>query len=166
MVKWKVSLMLILAVIVTLSVFFLMGRDKDVGQIKKNLNTLAFLVEKNEKETIIISLAKVQKMASFFLEDCQIEIGSPVPNIIGKDELISTAFQLRQLVNNIEVKLSDISITLEDNTHATSTFVAAVVSSGSIVEGNEVYPRQLEITWEKVGKNWKIKRVKTIEILH
>jgi len=151
---------------VTLVVFIFMKFHKDEYRIQKNLNILTSLVEKSENEAVVLSLAKVQKMGTFFMEDCQIEVGSPVPNIVGKEELISTASQLRQLVSSIGVKLSDVSIVLKNKTHAQSTFVVAVTVSSSLMERDEIYPRQLDLIWEKVNGTWKIKRVKTVNVLH
>lgn len=166
MVKRRTLLILSFAVIVLVVVFLLTSGDKDIRQIQKNLNIAVSLVEKKHEETIITSLTRVQKLASFFSEDCQIEVGSPVPEISSKNELISTASQLRQLVNDIKIKLSEVSITLQNHTTAKSTFVATAFVDSSLLEKGEVYPRQLEMTWEKIGKDWRIKKVKVVEVLY
>jgi hypothetical protein len=166
MVKKKVSLILIFVIIITLAVLLLTRGDKDIRQIQKNLATIVSSLEKKNGETLITSLAKMQKLASFFSEDCRIEVGSPVSEIGNKDELISTASQLRQLVDNVEIKLSEVSVTLQNHTNAKSTFVATAFVNSSLLEREEIYPRQLEVTWEKIGRDWKIGQVKVIEILH
>lgn len=166
MVKKTMLFVIVFIIIVTSAIFLLMRFYKDEYRIQKNLNSLASLVEKSKDETVVMSLAKAQKIASFFLEDCQIGIGNPVPQIRDKDELISISSQLLQSVDNIGVKLTDISITLEDKTHAQSTFVVAVTVSSSLMDKNKIYPRQLEIMWEKIDRNWEISGVKVVEILH
>lgn len=65
MVKRRTLLILSFAVIVLVVVFLLTSGDKDIRQIQKNLNIAVSLVEKKHEETIITSLTRVQKLASF-----------------------------------------------------------------------------------------------------
>lgn len=167
MVKRKSLIFLVLFAVLIVSVIFLfIRRDRDIIIIKKNLDEISSLLEKQGQETLFVSLSKMQKLASFFFDDCQINVGSPVPHIAGKNELMATASQMRQLANNIDIKLSEISIDLEGNTSARTTFVAAASVSGSVLEKEEIYPRQLDITWEKAERKWKIKKVEIINVLH
>jgi hypothetical protein len=159
-----VFLLLFLWVAVWVVLFFT-GRDQDIGQIRKNLEEVTSLVEKQGDEAPLVSLAGVQKFVSFFADNCQIEVGSPVPGITSKSELMGTVSQLRQSADNIEVKLSEISITLEDNDSARSIFIAKAVVSGSLMEREEVQPRQLDVKWEKIDGSWKIKKVQIVEVL-
>lgn len=164
--KRTLLIVLIFGIVTGLAVLLLDRKDEDITQIQQNLNHIVSLVEKKDRETLITSFSRMQKLASFFSEDCRVEVGNPVSEIKSKDELITTASQLRQLVNNIEVKLSDVSIFLESPNKAKSTFVAVAVGSSSLMERNEVDPRMLEVTWKKIGRDWKITRVQVIDILH
>ncbi len=162
----KVLLLFFVAVIVlSAAILFLNARNKDIRQIQRNLNTVVSLVEKEAGETSIICIAKTQKLASFFMEDCQIEAGSPVPHITNRDEVIGTVSQICRFTDALAIELAEVSIVLESESLAKSDFVATAVVSGSLIEKESVYPRQLDITWEKVGREWKIKRVEVIEIL-
>ena len=163
----KVIFILILLIVFVLVVFLVTRGNRDERQIRKNLGTLASLVEKGEKESIIQSGVQAKKIASFFLEDCRVEVGAPVPNIKGEQDLIAATTHIRQMVGNISVSFSDISITVEENrTRARSTLTAAATVSSSLVEKGEVLPRELEMNWEKVGREWKIKEIGAVETLH
>ena len=163
----KLFIIAILIVLIAAGLFLFFARgNKDILRIRKDLNTIASLVEKEKGEPLMTSFSKMQKLASFFTQDCSIKIGSPVPEIKNKDELISTASQLRQMAESIKIQLSEISVTLQDNTHAKSNFVAAAFVDSSLLNKGDIYPRQLELTWEKFGRYWKIRQVGVIEILH
>jgi len=124
------------------------------------------LAEKTEKEGIIQSGMRAKEIASYFLKECRIEIGDPVPRIQGEQDLIRVTVQIRQNAGEIKVNLSDISIIVEeDRTRAKSTLTAAAAASGFRGGGEEVLPREIEIDWEKTGGKWKIKEARAIEVL-
>ncbi len=151
---------------VILAIFLLTRGDRNIQRIHKNLNTIASLVEKKAQETPLVCIARMQKLTSFFVENCQIDVGSPVPNMTNRNELVGTFSQICQLENSLEVNLSEVSITLESDTLARSSFIATAVISSSLIEKESIYPRQLSLEWEKIEGSWKIKRAKVIEVLH
>ena len=163
----KGLLTLVFAIAVISGVFLFTRANRDERQIRKNLDAIASLLEKEGNETIVVVLARIRKITSFFLKDCHIEVGNPVPVIRGRDELISTVSQTHRSVGKIKVKLSDVSIALEENLMlAESTLTAAATISNSAMKDDEIYPRELVIIWQKVGKEWKIEKVRAVKTFH
>lgn len=166
MVKKGLLLLLIIGIVLSVAILLSNARNKDIRQIQKNLKTITSLIEKEAGETFLVCMGKIQKFASFFMENCQVDIGSPVSNMVDRDELMGTFSQICKLTNTIEVHLSEISIDLESETSARSNFIATAIVSSSLIEKESVYPRQLAVEWEKIEGNWKIKKIEVIEILH
>ena len=163
----KGLLTLVFAIAVISGVFLFTRANRDERRIRKNLDTVAGLLEKEGNETIVVALARIRKITSFFLKDCHIEVGNPVPVINGRDELISTVSHAHRSVGSIKVKLSDISITLEEDLmRAESTLTAAASVSNSVMEKDKIYPRELVITWQKAGREWKIENIRAVETFH
>lgn len=141
--------------------------NRDERRIRKNLEKLASLLEKTEKESILQAGVRAKKVAAFFKEDIRVEVGDPVPLLQIKQELIRTTVHFYQGLDTVKVKLSDVEITLkEDGGSARSLFTAVAAVTGAPRGSGDVLPRELEVTWEKEERKWKIRQVRTIEILH
>ena len=163
----KMIFVLAAVAVVVLAVLFVAQRNRDERVIRKNLSTLGSLVEKHEEETIIQSGLRAKEIATYFLDDCRIDVGNPVQPMEGIQDLVSTAARIRQIAGNIKVSLSDISISVEeDRIRARVTLTAAATVSRSLTEKGEVYPRELDMSWERTGREWKIREIKVIETLH
>ena len=156
----------LILIVTGLIIFFFTRGDDDIEIIKKNLQEVSSLVEKIGQESPLASVSGIQEFVSFFADDCLIEVGSPVGRISGKSELFGTVSRLRNSANDIKITLSEVSVSLESDGFARSTFVVMAAVSGSLVQREELYPRQLDILWEKIDGKWKIKTVRSVEVLH
>jgi len=166
MTRRKPLLPLFLVVFV-LPLFLSHCGNRDERRIRKNLETLASLLEKTEKESVIQAGMRAKEVAAFFKEDLHVEVGDPVPRLQSKQDLIRTAVHFYQGLDTGKVRLSDVEITLEeDGSRAVSVFTAVAAVTGSPRGSGDVVPRELEVAWEKAERKWKIREVRTIEIFH
>lgn len=113
-----------------------------------------------------MALANIQKIKSFFTQDCRIAVGAPIPDIIGHDMLMSTIYQARKIVDKIDVDFYDISVIIREN-HITANTTMTAKATGPDPQGGErvTEVREVEISWEKVEGVWKIADVQLIQTL-
>ncbi len=162
------KLILVLTFLLTASfiVFFLLTRQGDERQIRKNLISLAAMVSKLGDESELIALANIQKIKSLFTRDCQISLGAPVPEIRGRDMLISALHQARRMVERIEVDFYDISVIIGENYMTAKTTMTAKATALDPQRGKRVMEaREVDMCWKKVEGEWKIAKVQLIRTL-
>ena len=139
--------------------------NRDEKAIRKNLDELASLVEKAEKETVIQSGLRANRIASFFTTECRVAIGDPVPRLAAKQDILHLSTRIRQRVATIDVSLSDVEVFVDEGgSRATSTLTAAATVSGLQGDGEEMLPREIEIEWTKDGKDWRIEAARTVDV--
>ena len=144
-----------------------LSSKRDESQIRKNLRSLQELLEKTSGESLIAGFRKAGKVGTFFVDDCRVTVGSPVPDIYGRSELTAVVQQTRKPAREIRVRFLDISVSVSsDRTNASvlMTAAATVYEAGSL--RREIEAREVELNWVKANGSWKIKEVRTIETLH
>lgn len=156
----KILLILTLLVVAVAVVVFYFSQQ-DERQIRRNIASLSDSISALLREDGIAALTEARRIGLLFTEDCQITVGGPVPEIHGRQELISAAYGARRmLAGKVEVAFRDVSITVaEDRVTAISTKTA--VATGAT--GREV--RNIKMRWEKTEGRWEIATAKYIPIL-
>ena len=134
--------------------------------IRKNLTALEKLMTKLPDEAPIAGLSKAAKVGTFFTDDCIITLGSPIPDIRERSELVAIVHRSRQAFYKVNVNFADISISVpdKDTAEVTLTATAIVHEPGGLM--GELEAREVELTLAKIGRSWKIKKVVGVETLH
>ncbi len=162
----KVISVTVIAILVLLIGFVFLSRERDESQIRRNLSLLRELLEKSSDETPVAGLGRAKRAGMFFVDDCRIEIGHPVPDIHGRDELVAIVRQARKSVCEMHVRFVDISVSVSaDRTSASVSMTAAAIVRRAGEFGSETEACEVEMAWVKAGRSWKIKEVREIKAL-
>lgn len=144
-------------------IFLVTRHHGDEWQIRRNLSSLAAMVSGLGNESELVAMNNIRKMKSLFTKDCHIAVGSPVPEMTGHDMLVSTVYQVRKMVNNVDVDFYDISVTIGENRVTARTTMTATVTRREGERGTEA--REVEMRWKKVEGVWKIAEVQLVKTL-
>ena len=162
----KVISVTVIAILVLLIGFVFLSRERDEHQIRKNLSLLRELLEKSSNESPVAGLGRAKRVGTFFVDDCRIGIGHPVPNIHGRNELVAIVQQARKSVYEMHVRFVDISMSVSgDRTGASVSMTAAATARSAGEFGPETEACEVEMVWVKIGRSWKIKEVREIKTL-
>lgn len=147
----KAFLILLPVVIVIVVIFFLSRQDE--RQIRRNIASLSASISALMEKKGPGALMEARKIGLFFSEDCRVIVGEPLPEIRGREALISAAYRItREVVaDEVEITLYDISITIEED-RLTALSLKTVVATG--IHGREI--RNVEMRWRKIDGRWKI----------
>ena len=158
----KIFLILTLLIIAVIVVVFLFSRQ-DERQIRRNMNSLLVSAFDLIEEDGIAALIEARRIGTFFTEDCQIIVGSPIPEIRGRETLIVAVYGVTRniVTNEIRIDFHDVSITIAEN-RVMATSIKTVVATGA--HGREI--RNIKMHWEKIEGRWEIATAKSIPILY
>ena len=160
----KVISVTVIAILVLLIGFVFLSRERDELQIRRNLSLLQELLGKSSDEPPVAGLGRAKRVGMFFVDDCRIRIGHPVPDIHGRDELVAIVHQARKSVYEAHVRFVDISISVSgDRTGASVSMTAAATARRAGEFGSETEACEVEMFWVKTGRSWKIKEVREIK---
>ena len=148
-------------------IFILFSTGRDESQIRKNLGLLRGLLEKSSDENPIAALGKARKAGTFFVDDCNVRVGSPVPDINGNGQLVAIVQQARKSAYEVKVRFSDISVLISDDRNTASvSMTASAIACEAGGAGRNIEAREVEMSWVKLDRVWKIKEVRAVETLH
>ncbi len=154
------------AVLILLGGFVFLSRERDELQIRRNLSLLRELLEKSSDESPVAGLGRAKRVGMFFVDDCRIGIGHPVPDIHGRNELVAIVQQMRKSVCEAHIRFVDISISVSgDGTGAFVSMTAVAAARGAGEFGSETEACEVEMAWAKIGRSWRIKEVRKIKAL-
>lgn len=151
----------LLIVSVVVAIFFFYHQDE--RQIRRNISSLLASISALIEEDGIAALIEARKIGSLFTEYCQIVVGEPVPEIHGRQALISAAYGVTRRVVADEVKVAfyDVSVTVAENGIMAISIKTVVVTGAP---GREI--RNIKMHWEKIDGRWEIAIAKLIPILY
>jgi hypothetical protein len=157
------KILLILALLIVTAVVIFLFLEQDERQIRRNISSLSTAISMLLKEDGIAALAEAHRIGTFFTEDCQIVVGGPVPEIHGREALISAAYATRMGIGGIvvEVAFRDISVTVAEDEVTAVSIKTAVATTAT---GREI--RNIQMHWEKTDRRWKIAAARYVPILY
>lgn len=161
----KTLLILTLLMVAVAVIIFLLFSSQDERQVRRNIASLSDSISALLEKDGIAALAEARKIGSFFTEDCQIAVGDPVPEIHGREELISAAYATRKargiVADEVEVAFYDVSVTIAENEVMAISIKTAVATGAT---GREI--RNIKMHWKKTEGRWEITTAKSIPILY
>ena len=159
----KKTFLVLMFLIVSVTVVIFLFSHQDERQIRRNIASLSAGISALMEEDGIAALIEARKIGSLFTEDCQIVVGEPVPEIHGREELISAAYGVTRWVvaDKVEVAFYDVSVTIAENGVMAISIKTVVVTD---TPGREI--RNIKMHWEKREGRWEIATAKSIPILY
>jgi len=133
--------------------------------IRKQLVKLARTASFTSGEAPMARLWNAQAIGNLFTAD--VEASFDVPGggpsvLIGRDNLVERVLAARSALYSLKVEFPDISVTIgPDNQSA----VAYVTARGKASGEREPFLQELEFTFQKVGRDWLIRKVETAKTL-
>lgn len=164
----KIVIALIIALVVAAAMHFII-RNRDEHSIKKSLKSLAASVSKSKNVDVqgIAFFKKVATIKLLFSDDCTISVGTSIPTIHGIDDLIAFYTQGMRTVHEIKVTFHDISVAIGEDRSTAKTFMTAKATCPDFQEGGGgVEAREIEMSWKKYDRTWKIITVNEVKTLY
>ena len=163
-VKRRAAIVAVVLVVAAAAWFLLASRQTEDARIRQRLNELTELVSAAGPVTgqdILIQLGKLRK---FFTEDVVVVIGERLPEIRGRDHLVSMAQAALSRETDISVSFEDLDITVNPDERHALAVVTLLVTGASSDEAKSVTARELELDMAKVDGDWLIKTVRPVEV--
>jgi len=133
--------------------------------IRKELDALARIASIAPNEAPLTKLAKTQKLVSFFAGDAQVTVDVPgrvTQTFNGREDLQQAALGARALLNNLQVQLLDVLVTVgADKQYAVANLTATATLPGEKIP--EV--QELKMIFKKADRDWLITSVETVKTL-
>jgi hypothetical protein len=146
------------AVLLLVGGYFLFRSDGDEQIINRQFDRLVELAAKQEQESFIVVISQSREMARFFTSEAVVEFGSPLPLIVGQNDLQGFLIQARQSVQSIEIRIPYRELEVaEDGTSARMEVEAEGRVSYGGDRGRE--NRRFVIDWAKEEGEWLIAKV-------
>ena len=148
--KWM--LILVLAAAGVALWFWL--RDDETKRVRRTVDALASVCSRSEGESVTGLALKAQQLEGLLAPEIVSQLGGdfPVSGSWTRSELVALAAQIRATFKSIAFTVHDVTVTLEDATHATAVFTArfrGVQSGGGVEEVRPLTSRlvKLEGRW-------------------
>ncbi len=133
--------------------------------VRKRLAQLARTASFSSGEAPMARLLNAQAFGDFFAADVEVRVdvpGTPAFTLSGRDNLVERVLGARSALTSLHVEFPDISVTIgPDHVSATAYVTAKARASG---EGDP-YLQELKFTFQKVGRDWLIRKVETVKTL-
>jgi hypothetical protein len=133
--------------------------------IRKRIEELAVAASfgANEGELAIVNNAG--KVAGFFTRDVEILVdvrGYQSRMLSGRDQLFQTATAMRSRLRGLSVEFLDVLVSLGPNRRIATVSLTA---KASVPGDRDFMVQELEFTMVREGRDWLIRRVKTVRVL-
>lgn len=162
--KRRAAVIAVVLVVAGAAWFLLASRQTEDARIRQRLGELAELVSAAgpvRGQDILIRLGKLRK---FFTENVVVVIGGRLPEIRGRDQLLSMAQAALSRETDMDVSFEDIDVTVNpDELHAMAK-VTVVVAGVSSDEAKSVSARELGLDMAKIDGEWLIKAIRRVEV--
>ncbi|MGJ8654521.1 MAG: nuclear transport factor 2 family protein [Opitutaceae bacterium] len=150
---------IILAIVVIIGGWFLFGGDSDERAIRRQLDQLVEIVEKDGVVSKFETLGRSRKFKEIFVEDALIEYlpGESLPR--GADAMGAGFLQVWSQLESASIRISQHEVEVDaSKTDASSTFYAAckIMLDGTNKMGDTVQYRSY---WVKRDSEWLIERI-------
>jgi hypothetical protein len=133
--------------------------------VRKRLTQLARAASFSSGEAPMARLWNAQALGDFFTADVEIKVdvpGTPAFNLSGRDNLVERALGARSALTSLRVEFPDISVTIGPDQVSAMAYVTAKAKASG--EGDP-YLQELKFTFQKVGRDWLIRKVETVKTL-
>jgi hypothetical protein len=138
--------------------YWLFMGDGDEKIIHRHFDRLVELAEKGEAESFIVAISQSREAAQLFAPEAVVELGSPLPLIVGRSDLQGFLIQVRQSVQSIDIRILDRELVVAaDGATARMEVEARGRVSYAGDQGHET--RRFILEWIKVEGDWLINRV-------
>ena len=109
-------------------------------------------------------MAHAAELASFFSADAVVDLGSPHPEIRGRDAIMALAAQATAPDDEFTITFKDITVTLDPGEKGAAARLTAVVSGrGPGLLGDTVDASEIEIDLSKADGEWTVSRVTIVQ---
>lgn len=155
------QLKITLAVVVLVGAFLALifsNRGGEEGKIYRRLDDLLALVEKSGMESRLSALTKARKSASYFTENCRVQILYWQEEIEGRDALTVLFVQLRTTATSIVLSQHSRSLTMGSDGQSADMSLGARAKF-LFPDGVETADEEYYIDWIKENGDWRIDRV-------
>lgn len=136
----------------------------DTRQIRNQLNTLSELSEKKGPEQGIEALTKAAGIGKLFSEQCTLELEEyGHRGTYFRKDITDSVFMVRNRSRQTTLKMYDITITVENSTHAAIALTLHL--SGVVGEETAVDVSEIALTMNKKEGDWLIDSVTVVQVL-
>ena len=136
----------------------------DTRQIRNQLNTLVALSDKKGTEQGIEALSKAAGIGKLFNEQCTLQLDEyGHRGTYFRKDITDSVFMIRNRSHQITVTMYDITIAIENKTHA--AIVLTLHISGVIGEEKAVDVSEVALTMNKEEGDWLIDSVTVVQVL-
>lgn len=109
-------------------------------------------------------MAHAVKLAGFFSADAVVDLGSPYPEIRGRDAIAALAARAAAPDDEFTITFKDITVALDPGeTSATARLTAVVSGRGPRLLDDTVDARELEIELSKADGEWTLSRATIVQ---
>jgi hypothetical protein len=152
----------LIAVLCALAAIIIFTGEK--RKIKKQFAHLREWIEKDPKETKLITTLKVQKIQRLFAEKCELESPDAFSGVYTPQEIATYALGALNKCSEFSIKFYDLDIEITGPKEASAVLTAKL--SGKLIRGeslDETY--ELSSLLIKRDKSWLFRRFQIVEVL-
>ncbi len=153
----KITLAAVVLAGAFLAIIFI-NRGGEEGKIYRRLDDLLVLVEKSGKESRLSAFTKARKSASYFTENCRVQILYWQDEIEGRDTLTVLFVQVRSTATSIDISLHGRSLTMGSDGQSASMSLGARAKL-VFPDAKETADEEFYLDWIKENGDWRIDRV-------
>lgn len=136
----------------------------DLRRIEKNMTSLLKLASKEQAESVVVSVAKTRKAATYLDEQVSIDFGGLLPGIEGRNACISFLQQTRTMATSLAIKTHDRKTVLAaDRQEAAMNLTMEVTVKYAGETAREF--RELRIEWVKKKRDWLIREAAVVQTI-
>ena len=161
--KKALIILLVLAVAGGAAFGFYRYRTRDERQIKKNIKALAKLVSRTPEDSSLLIEGKAMKFSSFFTTNCRAVYGPPIPDMSGIDDIRIIVSTGLKMFKKLDVEGRDAKVNISSDRQEAESVVTVRISGS---HGDEVEQllddREVELSWVKVEKLWKVEEARFV----
>ena len=167
LMKRVLTIFLVLAVIGAGVFGFFRFKTRDERQLRKNIKIMGNLVSKSSEDSDLVLLARVAKFTSYLTEDCLVVYGPPLPDMNGREDIQMVVVNVQKIFKRLEVEGIDVTVVLSANHQRARTHLTVNVVGSQAEETKELIDaREVDLSWIKIDRHWKIKEARYIQTQH
>jgi hypothetical protein len=158
----RTSLLVVIAVVVAGVAAWRHFVPNDVSDVHRRLDAFAAEFNKSTADTLA-TVAHAARIGTYFTDDVVVELGEGAPPIRGRQTLIAMATRLQPRTSAFSLELVDQNVTISTPSTADVSVTAAFRRRGRASGEDAVEARELALKMVKVGGEWLVREVKSVD---
>ena len=158
----RTALVIVIAVVSLGVVAWRFWLPDDSRDVRRRLD--AFAAEFNRSTEVgVATIAHAARIGTYFTDDVVVELGDGAPPIRGRQTLIAMATRLQPRTAAFSLELLDQNVTISTPSTADVNLTAAFRRRGRAAGEDAVEARELGLRMVKIGGDWLVSEVKSVD---